>query len=116
MPLDGSLDYIELPASDLAATKVFYRTVFGWSFTDYGPDYTAFEACGRDGGFNAEREVGTVTGTGPLLVIYANDLEAMEAKIRAAGGVILGHESFEGGRRFAFRDPNGNEVAVWTKR
>lgn len=114
MPIDGSLDYIELPGTDLPATKKFYREVFDWSFTDYGPDYVAFEACGRDGGFNAERKV--VAGGGPLVVLYARNLEAMEAKVVAAGGEIVGHEEFPGGRRFYFRDPNGNELAVWSKK
>ena len=114
MPVDGSLDYIELPGADIPATKIFYKAVFGWSFVDYGPDYVAFEACGRDGGFNAERKV--ITGGGPLVVLYANDLDAMEAKVVAAGAEIISRETFEGGRRFHFRDPNGNEIAVWTKR
>ncbi len=113
MPADGSLDYIELPGSDIPATKAFYSSVFGWSFTDYGPDYAAFKAAGRDGGFNAARKV--VSTGGPLLVLYAADLDAMEAKVRAAGAEIVSRESFEGGRRFHFRDPNGNEIAVWTK-
>lgn len=114
MPIDGTLDYIELPGTDLPATKKFYRDVFDWTFTDYGPDYVAFEACGRDGGFNAERKV--VSQGGPLVVLYANNLEAMEAKVVAAGGEIVGREEFPGGRRFYFRDPNGNELAVWTKK
>lgn len=113
MPADGYLDYIELPASDIPATKKFYGEAFGWSFVDYGPDYVAFESAGRQGGFNAERKV--VAEGGPLVVLYAADLDAMEAKLRAAGSAILKRESFEGGRRFHFRDPNGNELAVWTK-
>ena len=113
MPGDGSLDYIELPAIDIPATKAFYAKVFGWTFVDYGPEYVAFQAHGRDGGFNATRKV--VAGGGPLVVLYANDLDATEAKVRAAGCEIISRESFEGGRRFLFRDPNGNEMAVWTK-
>jgi predicted enzyme related to lactoylglutathione lyase len=113
MPNDGALDYIELPATDIPATKRFYGSVFGWSFIDYGPDYIAFQVDGRDGGFNAERK--PVQSGGPLVVLYANDLDAMEAKVKAAGAAILTRESFEGGRRFHFRDPNGNEIAVWTK-
>jgi uncharacterized protein len=113
MPADGSLDYIELPGLDIPATKLFYTKVFGWSFIDYGPDYVAFEAQGRNGGFNATLKV--ATSCGPLVVLYANDLDGMEAKVRAAGAEIIGRESFEGGRRFHFRDPNGNELAVWTR-
>ena len=113
MPRDGALNYIELPASDIPATKAFYAKAFGWTFTDYGPDYVAFEFDGREGGFNAERKV-IATG-GPLLVLFANDLDAMEAKVSGAGAEITEHHDFPGGRRFHFRDPNGNELAVWTK-
>ena len=113
MPADGRLDYIELPGSDIPATKKFYGSVFGWSFVDYGPDYVAFDSAGRQGGFNAERKV--VSTGGPLIVLYAADLDSMEAKVRAAGAEILSRETFDGGRRFHFRDPNGNEIAVWTR-
>jgi predicted enzyme related to lactoylglutathione lyase len=113
MSADGYLDYVELPGTDLPATKKFYGSVFGWTFTDYGPDYVAFDSAGRQGGFNAERKV--VSSGGPLIVIYAVDLDAMESRVRGAGAEILTRESFEGGRRFHFRDPNGNEIAVWTK-
>lgn len=113
MPLDGYLDYIELPGSNIPATKKFYGYVFGWSFVDYGPDYVAFDSAGRQGGFNAERKV--VPNGGLLIVLYAADLDGMEAKVKATGAEILSRETFEGGRRFHFRDPNGNEIAVWTK-
>jgi predicted enzyme related to lactoylglutathione lyase len=114
MPTDGSLDYIELPGPDIPATKKFYASLFRWTFTDYGPDYVAFESPdGRQGGFNAERKV--ISSGGPLVVLYANDLDAMENNVRKAGAEIVSRESFDGGRRFHFRDPNGNEIAVWTK-
>ena len=70
MPADGSFDYIEIPAPDMKATKAFYA-VFGWTFTDYGSDYVAFESAGRNGGFNAERTV--VREGGPLVVLYAGE-------------------------------------------
>lgn len=114
MTADGALDYVELPVSDMAATKAFYGSVFGWRFTDYGPDYAAFEAPGgREGGFNAERKPAATDG--PLVVLYANDLDAMEKHVRAGGAEILSRQEFTGGRRFHFRDPSGNEIAVWTK-
>ena len=52
----------------------------------------------------------------PLVILYADDLEAMEAKVRAAGGEInRGPNDIPGGRRFHFRDPSGNELAVWSE-
>jgi len=109
---DGKIDYVEFPGTDLSATKAFYGTAFGWSFADYGPDYVAFEGQGADGGFtSAEGEAPEK----PLVVLYAHDLEAMLAKVTAAGAAISRPIfAFPGGRRFHFRDPSGNELAVWS--
>jgi len=109
---DGRIDYVELPGGDLIATKRFYEQAFGWAFTDYGPAYSAFDE-GIDGGFNADA---ADQARMPLVILYADDLGAMEAKVRAAGGEILrGPYDFPGGRRFHFRDPSGNELAVWSE-
>jgi hypothetical protein len=111
---DRRVDYIEFPATDVAKTKAFYVRVFGWQFTDYGPDYTSFEDGRLAGGFWKKDRV---TGGGPLVVIYAVDLAGMEAKVRAAGGTIVrAMHSFPGGRRFHFTDPSGNELAVWSEK
>ena len=49
------------------------------------------------------------------MILYATDLEAMDARVRAAGGTITRPIfSFPSGRRFHFRDPSGNELAVWS--
>lgn len=109
------MDYIEFPAGqgDLEAVKKFYGDVFGWEFTDYGPDYTSFADGRMTGGFTREK---APSGGGPLVVIYAVDLEGTEADIRRAGGTITKPIfSFPGGRRFHFKDPAGNELAVWSE-
>ena len=110
---DGKIDYVELPGgSDLPAVKSFYQSAFGWSFVDYGPTYAAFENGGMDGGFDGDPATGLRK---PLVVLYAHDLEAMEARVTAAGGVIsVPIFAFPGGRRFHFTDPAGNELAVFT--
>ena len=111
---DGKIDYVELPGGDLPTTKTFYAQAFGWTFTDYGPTYAAFEQ-GVDGGFQGDA-ADKSAAKAPLVILYAHDLEAMEAKVKAAGGTItLPIFSFPGGRRFHFRDPAGNELAVFTE-
>lgn len=108
---DGKLDYIELPGGDLPASKAFYGAAFGWTFTDYGPEYAAFDE-GMDGGLDVQPDAVRQ----PLPILYARDLEAMLAKVKAAGGgVIKPIFAFPGGRRFHFRDPAGNELAVWSE-
>lgn len=107
----GRIDYIEFPAADIQRTKAFYAGIFGWKFTDYGPDYTSFEDGRIAGGFTRR----AVTGGGPLVVLYASDLAAMVAKVTAAGGAIVKDIfAFPGGRRFHFTDPSGNELAIWS--
>ncbi|MGO4883437.1 MAG: VOC family protein [Bryobacteraceae bacterium] len=109
---EGRVDYIEFPATDIAKTKAFYSGLFGWKFTDYGPDYTSFEDGRLAGGFFKKD---TVTAGGPLVVIYAGDLEGMQKKVQAAGGgIVKPIFSFPGGRRFHFTDPSGNELSVWS--
>ena len=111
MRSDGKLDYLELPSTGLPETKAFYSAAFGWSFQDYGPTYAAFDQ-GLDGGFDADPE----RPAAPLPVLYATDLEGMASKVEAAGGVIVKPIfAFPGGRRFHFRDPSGNELAVWSE-
>jgi len=110
---DRRIDYIEFPTPDVAKTKQFYENVFGWRFTDYGPDYTSFEDGRLSGGFWKKEGA---SGGGPLVVIYGADLAAMEARVREAGGKIVKDAfSFPGGRRFHFADPGGNELAVWSE-
>ena len=108
------IEYAELPSRDLKATKRFYSAAFGWQFKDVGPEYASFTAGELAGGFTTEIPS---PGFGVVMIIYAEDLEAALANVRAAGGVIAKHIcDFPGGRNFHFKDPSGNEVAVWTGR
>jgi len=109
---DKRVDYVELGVTDIGTAKSFYSAVFGWKMQDWGPDYASFEDGRLTGGFRLEEEV---RRGGPLVVVYALDLEAVEASVRANGGTIVqGIFSFPGGRRFHFTDPSGNELAVWS--
>ncbi len=109
---DRRIDYLEFPVPDVALAKRFYAAAFGWVFTDYGPDYTSFVDGRLSGGFRGGEAA--VPG-GPLVVIYAIDLDAAAAAVVAAGGTITQPAfAFPGGRRFHFRDPSGHELAVWS--
>ena len=107
------MDYIEFPASNIEATKRFYGAVFGWSFKDFGPNYTSFHDGRLGGGFTMSAK--PVKG-GALVVLYAKSLEDTLRKVLDAGGtVVIETFEFPGGRRFHFADPNGNELAVWSE-
>jgi uncharacterized protein len=108
------INYVEYAAKDLISTKAFFETAFGWTFTDYGPEYTSFSDQGLDGGFYQAPLTSQSDAGGALIVLYSNDLEATLAKVTAAGGVIVKPIfDFPGGRRFQFLEPSGNELAVW---
>ena len=109
---ENQIDYIELPGAQIEKTKAFYHSVFGWKFTDYGPDYTSFHDGRIAGGFSKELPL----GKGVLLVLYSSDLDAVQQRVLSAGGrIVKDTYSFPGGRRFHFSDPNGNELAVWSE-
>jgi predicted enzyme related to lactoylglutathione lyase len=109
------INYIEFPAKNIEATKIFFTEVFGWSFVDYGPEYAAFSNEGIDGGFfKSTLTLSTEKGSA-LVVFFSEELEQTQQKIENAGGAIIKPIfSFPGGRRFHFSDPNGNEYAVWS--
>ena len=106
------INYIEFKAKDLERTKTFYSKCFGWVFTDYGPTYIAFAESGLEGGF--EKTESEITN-GALVVLYHSHLIEIKSIIENAGGTITKDIfSFLGGSRFHFKDPNGNELAVWS--
>jgi hypothetical protein len=110
---NNQIDYIEFPAVDIPKIKEFYSSVFGWKFEDYGPDYTSFADGRIAGGFTKDAPLPV---KGILVVLYASDLEGTEAKVKAAGASVTKEIfSFPGGRRFHFKDPSGNELAVWSE-
>jgi predicted enzyme related to lactoylglutathione lyase len=111
---DRRIDYVELSVGDIARARDFYGAAFGWSFTDYGPDYCEF----FDGRLKGGLARGTPRGGGgPLVILFAVDLEGTQRRIEEAGGKISKPISrFPGGRRFHFEDPEGYELAVWSDR
>ena len=109
---NNHINYVEFKAKNLDETKKFYSKAFDWRFTDYGADYVAFSESGLEGGF--ERSDDDIVN-GVLIVLYHEDLESAKIRVAEAKGTITKDIfSFPGGRRFHFRDPAGNELAVWS--
>ena len=111
-PSEIQIDYVEFQVTDIGEAKRFYGELFGWTFEDYGDGYTSFNHGGGSGGF---AKVDSVSRGGPLIVLYAEDLEATQRDIiRAGGSIVREIFAFPGGRRFHFTDPSGNELGVWS--
>ena len=105
------LDYVELPGTDVAASRAFSEQAFGWTLVEFAPTYAATTTGDTDIGIQGDVSERTAA---PLPVIQVKDLESYLAAVEAAGGTIVKPiRSFPGGRRFHFADPSGNELAVW---
>lgn len=106
------IDYVELPSVTAhELTRAFYSKAFGWTFTDYGPDYSATTTGDVDVGLNGQRDDAL---SAPLPVVRVDDLDSAFDSVTRAGGVIARPIfSFPGGRRFHVIDPSGSELAVW---
>ncbi|MEW4468681.1 VOC family protein [Parasphingorhabdus sp. JC815] len=102
-------NYMELKAADMGASKAFYEKAFGFSFTDYGPEYA-----GVEGG---PVQIGLAAGNEPLAPLptfETNDLAAALAQVKAAGGTIVKEVfPYPGGHRFECLDPAGNRLAIY---
>jgi hypothetical protein len=104
------ISFVELPARNLPAAKKFYGSVFGWDLTDFGPSYSCTLTGDVDLGLQGDTAEATAA---PLAVITVDDLDAAQAAVERAGGVVTKPIfAFPGGRRFHFKDPNGLELAA----
>ena len=102
---------VEFPSSSMPATADFLSTVCGWTPTVYGTSYTDLTGGGIEVGIQGDDDE---QSPAPLMVILVADLAEARGRVEAAGGVVtLEPFSFPGGRRFHFREPGGNEMAMW---
>ena len=115
MKKHNSFNYIELSSLDNGAMKSFYGKAFGWTFEDWEQTYVAIHGAGMDGGFDQDSDR-KPSEDGALVILSSNNLVQSEAAVIDAGGIITVKAfDFPGGRRFHFKNPSGNELAVWSK-
>jgi predicted enzyme related to lactoylglutathione lyase len=106
------IDNIEFNVTDIARSRNFYGSAFGWTFKDFGPAYCEFSDGQLTGGF---AKADASNPGGPLVILYADDLDEARRRLDDVGATIVKPEfTFPGGRRFHFLDPDGYELAVWS--
>jgi predicted enzyme related to lactoylglutathione lyase len=113
MSVEKRIDYVEIPVTDLEKTREFFVALFGWEFTEYGPDYFSFNDGRLEGGIRRAEEPAPASGV--LIVFFSEDLERDYERVKELGATISQEIfAFPGGRRFHFTDPAGTEFAIWS--
>jgi len=112
----GSIDFIEIPSSNPAASQSFYSSLFGWT-ADNQEGFAFFTASdGMMGMFTPEAKP-AAPQTGPVFYINCESVKAQLAAIEAAGGkTVLPPMALPQNWGFVavFSDPEGNAVGLWS--
>ena len=112
--------YIEIPAPNPAKSAAFYSAVFGWQCEASKLselDYWMFNTgeAQLQGGFTAEKPV---QQGGIIFYISVEDIDGTLRQIEVHGGTIVFPKEAIGGEygfTATFKDPNGNQIGLWTK-
>jgi predicted enzyme related to lactoylglutathione lyase len=114
---NGKICYIEIPATDIAASSDFYRKVFGWNIRKRDNGGTAFDD--SVGGVSGTWILGRPPASEPGLMVYmmVESVSATLDLIVANSGKIvqpIGADAPEITARF--RDPAGNVLGLYQER
>ena len=117
----GDWCHIDVLSGDPERARKFYGTVFGWQFEPYpDTDYLGVKTSrnGVESGIGGLAQATgklAAAGMGVVPFILAPDMDAVLAKIEAAGGEVLipTTDVFGYGDFAHFRDPDGNVIGLW---
>ncbi|HEY0812272.1 MAG TPA: VOC family protein [Pseudonocardia sp.] len=119
--MPATLSHFAINADDLPATRAFYESVFGWTFTAWGPpgffqiQTGPDDQSGVQGAMQQRRALLPDQPTRGLECTFTvDDVDATAAAVRAAGGkVLMDRATISGvGHLIFFQDPSGNPVGA----
>jgi predicted enzyme related to lactoylglutathione lyase len=116
--------HFEIPADDVATSKAFYSTAFGWEMqTPEQMDYTLATTVPVDEKTYLPVEPGAINGglvgrsgtlAHPVITIGVASIEDSLKKIEAAGGsVVAPRVAADFGAYAYFKDTEGNILGLW---
>jgi predicted enzyme related to lactoylglutathione lyase len=108
-PEYGRIEYVQLPALDIARSAAFYERVFGWSIDSR---HGSFEAPGLIGQLTTDQT--PAAAGGPVLWISADNLPHIQREVVANGGTVHGRPQLDADERWLVEidDPAGNRIGV----
>ena len=118
--MTSNLSHFAINADDVAASRVFYESVFGWTFSAWGPpgffqiETGSADEPGVQGALQQRRELVGGARTGVECTFAVDDVDATVEAVRAAGGTILMERfTISGvGHLVFFQDPGGNPIGA----
>jgi uncharacterized protein len=119
--MPNNLSHFAINADDVPASRTFYESVFGWTFSAWGPPgffqiQTGTDAePGPQGAIQQRRELVPGAPTVGLECTFAvDDVDATAQAVRRAGGTILMDRfTISGvGHLIFFQDPAGNPIGA----
>ena len=112
---NGKICYIEMPATDIAQSSEFYRTIFGWNIRTRGDGHIAFDdTVGEVSGSFVLGRPPSSGQPGLLVYIMVDSVGATVDAIVAGGGKVvqaIGVDAPEITARFS--DPAGNVIGLY---
>ncbi len=109
--------HVEIPSTDLAKSKEFYETLFGWkvesmpemNYATWAPEAEP------SGGFNLVKEPCKCGEAACLVYIRVASVDDKAKELEAAGGKITTPKTAVGdmGWYAIFEDPAGGVAALW---
>jgi len=117
---ESPICYIEIPTPNMGKAINFYVSIFGWQvqkseLSDVEYAMFSVDGVGVNGGFSS---LLPVTDGGVLLYIKVDDIPLALENIKKAGGDIVKEKEPIGGEfgfSAGFKDPNGNQMGLWSK-
>lgn len=122
----GYLEHANITVSNIERSSAMLCDLFGWHVrwkgetgqSIYGGtswhvgNDTSYLALYTQGGDRAKGDSYLTVGGLNHLAVVVDDLDAVEAKVLAAGFTPTSHADYEPGRRFYFDDADGIEIEV----
>tara|TARA_R110000850_G_scaffold3804_8_gene17676 strand:- start:507 stop:899 length:393 start_codon:yes stop_codon:yes gene_type:complete len=120
---EGQLEHVNITVSDPQRSAALLRDLFGWQIRWEGPSMASGHTIhiGTDNSYVALYTNPEVQSADPdfrkgepmnHIGVTVDDLDAVEARVVAAGLKPFGHDDYDPGRRFYFFDWNGIEFEV----
>jgi predicted enzyme related to lactoylglutathione lyase len=115
----GDFTHFEIPADDPARAKAFYESAFGWSFAPEIPGFEGYHLfttpVGQEGMGGAIGKRGENAPEALRTYIHVDSVEDALNRVSELGGTVVQPRDEVPGQGWygVFRDPEGNELALW---